>query len=411
MGASTTGYLGDFWKYDPVAATWTWLKGSNAINATGVYGTQGLSAASTIPGSRRASATWRDNCGNLWLFGGEGLAASTNDGMLNDLFRYNTTTNEFTWMKGASQINVSSVYGTQGVEAATNIPGSRTYNTWWKDLSGDFWLLGGEEYDSLLFSGDHISDLWRLRVPANPDTILVSPVTLCSGAAATFTAFGSGTSTQWFSSPTSTTAIASGSVFSTSSLTAATTASAYSFYAEANNCVLLPRTSVTVMVNPLPVLSTTGSQTLACKFYSAGLTASGANTYTWSTIPVQTGSVVSVSPTVTTTYTVTGTGSNGCTGTAITVLQVVPCPGIAEIKGNVIHELYPNPSQDQFKLVIQSLFDEAEFVLINTLGQIVYSQQIQSAETFIKPELCKGVYHYQLMINNNKKAAGKLVIE
>lgn len=411
MSASTTGYLGDFWKYDPVAATWTWLKGSNTINATGVYGTLGVSAASTMPGSRRASATWRDNCGNLWLFGGEGSAASNNDGMLNDLFRYNTITNEFTWMKGASQVNVSSVYGTQGVESITNIPGSRTYNTWWKDLSGDFWLLGGEEYDTISSTSDNTSDLWRLRVPANPDTILVSALPLCSGTPVSFTAVGSGANTQWFSSPTSTAAIANGSVFSTSTLTAANTASVYNFYAEANNCTTLPRSLITVTVNPLPVLSTAGSQTLACSGYSASLSASGANTYTWSTVPPQNGSVIAVSPNTSTNYTVTGTGSNGCNGTASTLLNVVVCPGIAEIKGKVIHELYPNPSMGQFKLVIQSSFNKAELNLINTLGQIVYRQEIQSAETFIKPELSKGVYHYQLMINNNQKSAGKLVIE
>lgn len=159
------------------------------------------------------------------------------------------------------------------------------------------------------------------------------------------------------------------------------------------------------------MLSTAGSQTLSCSGYSASLIASGANTYTWSTVPPQSGSVIAVSPNTNTNYTVTGTGPNGCKGTATTLLNVVVCPGMAEIKGNVIYELYPNPSQGEFKLVIQSSFNKAELKLMNNLGQIVYREKIQSGETFIKPELSKGVYHYQLIINDNQKAAGKLVIE
>ena len=411
MSSGPTGYLGDLWKFDPVAATWAWIKGSNVTNATGVYGTQGIASATTMPGCRRAGATWRDDCGNLWLFGGEGNATVNNAGMLNDLFKYNTTSNEFTWIKGSNQTNVSSVYGTQGIEAATNTPSSRTYNTWWKDLSGDFWLMGGEEYDTLLFSSDHISDLWRLRVPANPDTILASPLPLCSGATVSFTAIGSGTGTQWFSSLTSTTAIANGSVFSTSTLTTTGTPSVYNFYAEVINCSALPRSSVTVTVNPLPVLSTAGSQTLSCSGFSANLSASGANTYTWSTLPPQSGSVIAVSPNASTNYTVTGTGANGCTGTAMTLLNVVVCPGISEIKENVTHTLFPNPNEGQFKLSIPSPFNKAEFNLINTLGQIVYRQEIHSADTFIKAELSKGIYHYQVLINENIQATGKLVIE
>ena len=35
------------------------------------------------------------------------------------------------------------VYGTEGVPAAGNIPGSRTGASAWTDTSGNFWLLGG----------------------------------------------------------------------------------------------------------------------------------------------------------------------------------------------------------------------------------------------------------------------------
>ena len=50
----------------------TWMKGDNTINQSGIYGTQGVAGAGNKPGARDFSATWKDNNGNLWLFGGYG---------------------------------------------------------------------------------------------------------------------------------------------------------------------------------------------------------------------------------------------------------------------------------------------------------------------------------------------------
>jgi uncharacterized protein (TIGR02145 family) len=57
------------------------------------------------------------------------------------------------------------------------------------------------------------------------------------------------------------------------------------------------------------------------------LTASGANTYSWSH-SLGTGSSKTVSPTSTTTYTVTGTSAAGCTGTATVSVTVNPLPSV-----------------------------------------------------------------------------------
>jgi hypothetical protein len=59
---------------------------------------------------------------------------------------------------------------------------------------------------------------------------------------------------------------------------------------------------------------------------NATLTASDANTYTWST--GETTSVISVSPSVTTTYTVTGTSLAGATSTAMAVVEIVAAPTV-----------------------------------------------------------------------------------
>ncbi|PBQ33834.1 hypothetical protein CNR22_19290 [Sphingobacteriaceae bacterium] len=66
---------------------------------------------------------------------------------------------------------------------------------------------------------------------------------------------------------------------------------------------------ISVTVHTLPVVSITGTNAL-CEGTSATLTANGAATYTWST-GTNAGSI-SVTPTLTTTYSLSGTSSDGC---------------------------------------------------------------------------------------------------
>ncbi|HLP75174.1 MAG TPA: HYR domain-containing protein, partial [Bacteroidales bacterium] len=65
--------------------------------------------------------------------------------------------------------------------------------------------------------------------------------------------------------------------------------------------------------------------TTFCRGSSVTLTASGANTYTWSPgdgLSITTGPTVIATPEVTTSYVVTGTGANGCTGNAQVTVTV-----------------------------------------------------------------------------------------
>lgn len=84
-----------------------------------------------------------------------------------------------------------------------------------------------------------------------------------------------------------------------------------------DNCLATKLDSVEILVNPNPIVSISGSSTFFCQGGSAvTLTASGADSYTWSpaaTLSASTGSTVGASPTATTVYTATGTfTSTGC---------------------------------------------------------------------------------------------------
>jgi hypothetical protein len=132
------------------SSQWTWVNGDNIRNKLGVYGTQGVADAANKPGSRDGSVKWTDGSGNFWLFGGNGYPSAGVVGRLNDLWKYNIVTNEWTWVKGNNTKNQFGVYGTQAVSDVANKPGSRNLSVSWTDASGNFWLFGGRGYPAVV---------------------------------------------------------------------------------------------------------------------------------------------------------------------------------------------------------------------------------------------------------------------
>jgi len=98
-------------------------------------------------------------------------------------------------------------------------------------------------------------------------------------------------------------------------------AGTYSVTATAGPAVCTNTTSV--VVNTIPV-TTVNSETI-CSGSSATLTASGATSYTWNTGDVTT--AITVNPTTTTNYTVTGNNA-GCTSTATATVTVTTTPTV-----------------------------------------------------------------------------------
>jgi N-acetylneuraminic acid mutarotase len=101
-GTTIYGYSrNDLWKYNVNTNNWTWMKGDGASTAISYsnFGIKGQPAADNTPGGRRAATTWTDKQGNLWLFGGLGNTTGPG-GKLNDLWKYDISTNTWVWMSG-----------------------------------------------------------------------------------------------------------------------------------------------------------------------------------------------------------------------------------------------------------------------------------------------------------------------
>ncbi len=108
-----------------------------------------------------------------------------------------------------------------------------------------------------------------------------------------------------------------------------------------SNGICTSNATVSILVNTYPTVTAVSNPTALCSGSAATLTASGATTYTWMPGSLS-GATVVVSPTVTTTYSITG-ANGSCTGTQTLNLVVNPTPTITASSSPTIPVCAGNP--------------------------------------------------------------------
>jgi gliding motility-associated-like protein len=133
----------DMWRFNIATNNWTWMKGPNTLGNPAVYGTKGVEDSANVPGARWSYGHWIDSANNLYFFGGtNGLQFSAE--VYNDMWRYNTTTNNWTWISGTNLNDDSGHYGPQCLADTAFCPPARFENrVCWKRGSDNFILYGG----------------------------------------------------------------------------------------------------------------------------------------------------------------------------------------------------------------------------------------------------------------------------
>jgi hypothetical protein len=101
-----------------------------------------------------------DQTGNLWLSGGININSG---GVFNDLWMFNPTTLQWTWISGSENASQPGSYGTPLTTAPGNSPGARYGSNLWFDKAGNLWLFGGSGYDTNDLYG-YLNDLWEYDV-------------------------------------------------------------------------------------------------------------------------------------------------------------------------------------------------------------------------------------------------------
>ncbi len=163
----------------------------------------------------------------------------------------------------------------------------------------------------------------NFSVTVNPTPIIiVNSPTICAGQTATLTASG-GTSYTWSAGATST-GVNTATVSPTTTTTYTVTGT------NSYGCSKTAIATVTVS-NTNPVISVNSPS--ICIGQTATLSANGATSYTWSAGANFTGvNTASASPTITTSYTVTGTNTCG-SATAVATVTVNQIPAMPSISG------------------------------------------------------------------------------
>jgi hypothetical protein len=168
------GWGNDLWKYSPILEKWAFIKGSQNTNDPGNYGTKGVASSANIPPARGFGiASWTDTTGNLWMYGGtNNLNSQWNT--FNDLWKFDITTNNWTWISGDTIPNQSPEYGVKGIPSVFNSPGARSEMVCtWVDSLNNLWLFGGASSNFKAYS-----DLWKYSIATNQWTWMKGDSTL-----------------------------------------------------------------------------------------------------------------------------------------------------------------------------------------------------------------------------------------
>ena len=185
----------DLWVFNPTTLEWTWM-GGNSVSVgscvpscswPGSYGTLNVPSATNTPGSRGYSDIWTDKAGKVWLFGGGGYDSAGTGGNLNDLWRFDPSLNEWTWMGGNDIISSdgnAGIYGTLGLASPSNLPGGRQISAAWIRSDGSLWLFGGQGADAMnsdVGSGPRLNDLWQFQPNLNVTAAATPTFSVASG--------------------------------------------------------------------------------------------------------------------------------------------------------------------------------------------------------------------------------------
>jgi hypothetical protein len=258
--------------------------------------------------------------------------------------------------------------------------------------------IGGDNYgmDPFIFGNDslHMSGVetfFCAKLTYNMSVVVSGATSICAGQTTTLTATGA-LSYTW-----------SNTTFTDNIVVSPTITTTYSVVgAGAGSCPPTP-TFFTVNVKPSPALTAINSKTVICKGESATLTASGANSYAWSQ-GANTASV-KVTPTTTTTYTLTGSMTNGCSKTMTISQTVNPCQGLNSIIGGYrAVNVSPNPVRDLLTVGIEQSNVSLTVRITNSLGQLIAETSSADPEFILDfREFSSGIYFISISDGNNQE--------
>ncbi len=233
-------------------------------------------------------------------------------------------------------------------------------------------------------------EIFTLGFASTLPTPRLTNKTICVGTTATFinTEVVPNAKVYWFATASSTDTLFVGNEFTTPALNANTTYYAATKLGDCQSARISVRAIVKTTDFTFP------TDTAVIKGQSVTLVASGGATYTWAAangITDLTSSNPAVSPSETTTYTLTITSAEGCSKTAnvtvkVRVLNEVFVPNSFSPNGdnkNDVFEVYGNNLDTYELLVYNRLGNQVAKVATNESWNGIYENKVQTGETLV----------------------------
>ncbi len=219
--------------------------------------------------------------------------------------------------------NPTSICGGSGASVTLTANGANTYTWFPGSLTGSNVIVTPTSttiYTVTGTNGFNCTNTRTVSVLVSPTltiTVVASPTNICNGSSSTLTANGATTYT-WMP----------GALTGTAVVVSPTATTIYTVTGTSGTCN--STRTFTLVVLTRPNISITAIPPVICNGGSGILLALGATNYTWSP-GSSVGNTLVITPSVTTTYTVTGTNVAGCTNTTVTTITVNPTPTIAVV--------------------------------------------------------------------------------
>jgi hypothetical protein len=167
--------------------------------------------------------------------------------------------------------------------------------------------------------------------------------------------------------------------------------------------------TISVSTIPSPTVSVSSNNNPMCIGSLATITAVGATSYSWSNFSFN--YFIVTSPSVNTTYTVTGTDPNGCYDSKVITQSVTSCTSIDQLSVSEKYLIYPNPLKDQFTIKVRSSLHNAMLEIYTTLGQLLFTQKLNSETNTINMNAYTAGIYYVKIKDGKKEEVVKLIKE
>ena len=172
------GMSSDLWVFSVKSQSWNKLTGSNSIE-TASHRSIHVASKKNTPGCLADAASWTDDNGNLWMYGGFGcgLHVSSADEfyasakLLPDILQYKVNGDVWIWHGNNTNQHGVASYGQKGQPSSRNFPSIRASAIAW-NFNGTANLLGGIGHDRK-GKDSYLNDLWSYGVQDSSDDALL----------------------------------------------------------------------------------------------------------------------------------------------------------------------------------------------------------------------------------------------